>query len=261
MSVFSKPAVRSTLGALGAIALIAGAFLVWVVAQIPGRGADRIELSQDVVGVWAAQSYVWIVRTPHGAVLIDAGGEADATRVRKELEAMGRSVEQVHAILLTHGHKDHWTGAAAFPKARVYVGPGEAAVLTEAHLLTSPAGTLTRTLLPKPRMPAAVEELADGQELSIDTVTFQAIHVPGHTPGSTMFLYEDVLFTGDSLLTDDGELVAPPSFLSESDAELRRSLERLRNVAFSRTADGHAGVGEGGGAKLAALLAIDEGTK
>jgi hydroxyacylglutathione hydrolase len=55
--------------------------------------------------------------------------------------------------------------------------------------------------------PDDVRELTDGAELALAGLTFQAIHAPGHTPGSTMFEaaypahpdIDSVVFSGDVL--------------------------------------------------------------
>ena len=41
--------------------------------------------------------------------------------------------------------------------------------------------------------------VADGETFSIGGLTVKAIHTPGHTPGSTCFLVEDRLLSGDTL--------------------------------------------------------------
>ncbi|HKX14778.1 MAG TPA: MBL fold metallo-hydrolase, partial [Propionibacteriaceae bacterium] len=55
--------------------------------------------------------------------------------------------------------------------------------------------------------PDDVRELTDGTEVAVAGLGFQAIHAPGHTPGSTMFQtahegspqIDSVIFSGDVL--------------------------------------------------------------
>lgn len=64
---------------------------------------------------------------------------------------------------------------------------------------------------------------------------FEAIPIPGHTPGATAYLWDSgeqrMLFTGDSVLLDEGEWVAAVLDSSDREAYLE-SLERLRGLEF-----------------------------
>ena len=70
-----------------------------------------------------------------------------------------------------------------------------------------------------------------------------------------MYLYKDVLFTGDSLMRKGDGVTIAPSLFSEDSAENRRSLKRLERLSFDRIADGHAGVTLNARVKLARFLA------
>ncbi|MEG1639366.1 MAG: MBL fold metallo-hydrolase, partial [Ruthenibacterium sp.] len=43
----------------------------------------------------------------------------------------------------------------------------------------------------------------DGEEICVDDMRFQVIFTPGHTPGSTCLLCDDLLFSGDTLFAGD----------------------------------------------------------
>ena len=64
----------------------------------------RVEVIPGVVGIEAGGAYAWIVRTSHGAVLIDAGLDATGAAILAELKAQSVEPGQVHAVLITHGH-------------------------------------------------------------------------------------------------------------------------------------------------------------
>ena len=55
------------------------------------------------------------------AGLVDAGMDPDATEIKGALSRMGKTSDDVKAILITHRHNDHVAGAAGFPRAVVYV--------------------------------------------------------------------------------------------------------------------------------------------
>jgi len=217
----------------------------WGWTQMPPKGPARIEVMPGLSGVLLdGYSYAWVLKTANGAVLVDAGMDAKGKHLLAELASAGLRPEQVHTVLITHGHLDHWGGAHLFPQARVIVGPGEAAVLQGSFEQKSLVGRVTRRMA-RPPLPARLEEAKDGQELSLDGETIRVIHVPGHTPGSALYLWRDVLFTGDSLVKGrKGGLGPSPFIFSESNEQTVASVAKLREVSFSRVADGHTGLTE-----------------
>jgi hydroxyacylglutathione hydrolase len=224
---------------------VAGVQVAIIRSQMPVSQAPRIDVEPVATGVLAGFSYSWIVKTPHGAFLIDAGPDAKAEEILTELKLQGVAPEAVHTILLTHGHEDHWGGAVAFPNAKVIAGPGDAS-LVRGERETRPAPVvflMHQFVAPRPPMPAKLEELAGDAKLDLDGVAVQVLSVPGHTKGSLAFLVGDVLFTGDSLMArPDHSLDLGPRRFCEDAAQNRVSMERLRQIEFSRIADGHAGL-------------------
>ena len=86
----------------------------------------------------------------------------------------------VRAILITHRHRDHVEGLGPIVEA---TGALVAAHADDADGMPSPPDIL----------------LADGDTLQAGSLEVKAIHIPGHTPGSTCYLAGNHLFTGDSL--------------------------------------------------------------
>jgi glyoxylase-like metal-dependent hydrolase (beta-lactamase superfamily II) len=118
------------------------------------------------------------------------------------------------AVILTHGHIDHMFSVT--PLCRSYAS--SCWVHSDDRvLLTDPfraMGLETRVLLERLTgrsavftEPDEVRELTDGAEVAVAGLTFEAIHAPGHTPGSTMFRIpyqagadiNSVVFSGDVL--------------------------------------------------------------
>ena len=60
---------------------------------------------------------------------------------------------------------------------------------------------------------------------------FELIPIPGHTPGSTAFLWQRILFTGDQVFLDGDEWRAAVLDSSDRTAYID-SLERLKTVEF-----------------------------
>lgn len=112
-------------------------------------------------------------------------------------ETLRRNGFWVAAILLTHGHVDHISGATELKSlsgAKIYAAENEANVLRDMHLnLSQMFG-----------MPCKVEAdvlLKDGEVCTVETIRFQVITTPGHTEGSCSFYFEedDCLVSGDTL--------------------------------------------------------------
>lgn len=97
----------------------------------------------------------------------------------------------LQAIVLTHGHYDHTGGVAGIlaehPQVPVYIhrndlyAPGGSQRYQYAG-----AGTNQRTY-------------GEGDVLSLGGGTLRVLHTPGHSPGSVVLLWGDVMLAGDTL--------------------------------------------------------------
>src|SRR5262249_21219101 len=111
-----------------------------------------------------------------------ASGEAYVLDGGFEPEQIARAVRdlQVKTIIVTHGHRDHHENVGTLKqllRAPVAIGIDDAAQLSvEPDVL-----------------------IVDQQSFGFGPRALTAIHTPGHTPGSTCFLYGKHLFTGDTL--------------------------------------------------------------
>ena len=74
--------------------------------------------------------------------------DPDARPILDELRGQGLSASQVHSILITHAHPDHWGATAAFPGARVYAGEGDVPVLQGRASLKGPMSGVLRGMMP-----------------------------------------------------------------------------------------------------------------
>jgi glyoxylase-like metal-dependent hydrolase (beta-lactamase superfamily II) len=162
---------------------------------------------------------------PDQVVLIDAGMDDDGKVLLAELARRKLGPEAVRAILLTHGHPDHVSGAPLFPKAEV--------MILEADVATAEGrapyrGPFQRLFPVKPRKLKITRALHDGESVAVGDATFRVYAVPGHTGGSAAFLVDGVLFVGDSAnATKEGAVRLLPLLLTEDATQNRASLVRL----------------------------------
>ncbi len=147
-------------------------------------------------------SIVWCTKTMK-AMVIDPGGDVD-----KILKSIAEAKVTVDKIVLTHGHIDHAGGAAALKEelAVDIVGPHQ----DDLFLLETLAETGGQYGINDARNCTSDQWLDEGDTLSVGEVSFEVRHCPGHSPGSVVFINQeinlaivgDVLFAGSIGRTD-----------------------------------------------------------
>lgn len=166
-----------------------------------------------LVAGFPAQMYAtncWVLATGEGSecIVIDPG----MPDVSLELaELLSKHRLKPVATLLTHGHLDHTFSVV--PICDGYEIP--AYIHSEdRNLLVNPSAAVSaefRTTLSGMSFsePKEVKELKSGEEFELVGLKIKAIHSPGHTRGSLMFLVDgetllsgDVLFAGSIGRTD-----------------------------------------------------------
>ena len=160
-----------------------------------------------------AQMYAtncWVLATGEGSecIVIDPG----MPDVSMELaDLLGKHRLKPVATLITHGHLDH-----TFSVVPVCDGYGIPAYIhsEDRNLLNDPTAAIApefRRMLDGMSFsePREVRELKSGEEFELVGLKIKAIHSPGHTRGSLMFLVDgqtllsgDVLFAGSVGRTD-----------------------------------------------------------
>lgn len=188
-----------------------------------------------VEAVCTSGSLNWIVPVMDGVVLVDAGFDESGETLRAALR--GR---RVLAVLLTHGHPDHRAAAHLFD-APVYVGRDDVPLVLGTYRYRSLLAALGNGIgLPPP--PRTLLPVADGEVLAIGGRTFLAVSLPGHTPGSTGWLTDGLLFSGDAIQAPLGDAIYPaPREVTEDMRRAYDSLRRLERLPVRTMLDGHFG--------------------
>lgn len=153
--------------------------------------------------------------------LVDVGVSAGGEELVAALKARGKSVEDVDAVLLTHGHIDHVAGLRLFAgKTKIYAHKADWALIEE--------GTGVQP----------TDALTDGQKLVLGTRTFEIFHMPGHTAGSVaMWVDNKLLFGDNATASKDGVLQPAPYIFSDDTALNVRSLRELERRIQGRRVD------------------------
>jgi glyoxylase-like metal-dependent hydrolase (beta-lactamase superfamily II) len=168
------------------------------------------------VGPFQENSYLVVDDTTGRAVLIDPGDEGELL-----VEMVRNSGATLEAIWLTHAHIDHIGGIAAVRRqfdVPVYLHPLDLPYYTT---LSARAAQMYGVAFEQPDAPD--RELADGDVLTVGSLRFTVMHVPGHAPGLVSFNGHGVALSGDLLFAGSiGRTDLPLANPFDMDASLDR---------------------------------------
>ena len=165
---------------------------------------------------------------PGKVVLVDAGNDKSGKALLAALAKKNLTPASVAAVFLTHGHGDHTAGCKLFPAAQVYAMEADVSLVGDAARITHP--------------------LKDGEVVTVGDLPVEAFSVPGHTPGSAVYLARGVVFFGDSAgASKSGAVMKAVRLFSKDSALNVASLKALaarlrpRETEIKALAFGHTG--------------------
>jgi len=211
--------------------------------------------------------------------IVDTGVTASAAGLPAELEKLGRRIEDVKWILLTHGHIDHVGGAVALWEA---TGRQAEVVISEvdAHFLRSRRSHVDEALsLRGEYVDAAALEakksaevldaisgemepsltVGDGEVLDLGGVRVRVVAVPGHTAGAVAYVLDQADGSTDVFIGDAAQgYGAASGFPGYEDPDAyRASLQRVLDLEPTRLYLGHPYRDSSGAPRPVALDAAD----
>ena len=198
--------------------------------------------------------YSFYIDAPEPAIVDTGVASSPSEGMAPALEALGRRIEDVRWILLTHGHIDHVGGAHALweltgRRAQVVISAADAPLLRSrrAHVqqyldvreryLRDPEGEAKQTATAAAAISGEMEPsvlVRGGETLSLGGDVTVSVHaVPGHTAGSVAYVVDgqDDVFVGDAVQVH-GAANGFPGY--EDPRAYRASLEHLRDVVRPR---------------------------
>jgi glyoxylase-like metal-dependent hydrolase (beta-lactamase superfamily II) len=246
--------VKKICAGIAVVLLLLALGIGLIFSKMPKKGPALVELPGGVLGVLCRFSYSWIIPGQGGVVLIDAGLDEKAPDIIAALKRRGLQPESVRAILITHGHGDHFGGAMAFPNARVLADKNDIPLILGQEKREGVIPSLLSRMSPRKTPPKKIEALPEGDSFTIEGLTFSIIRLPGHSPGSVAYVLGDILFSGDALMGRGDGVMPPPSFTSTDPEQSKKAPAALVKVPFSIIANGHTGAVFDGHKKLDAYL-------
>jgi glyoxylase-like metal-dependent hydrolase (beta-lactamase superfamily II) len=193
--------------------------------------------------------YTFFIDAPEPAIVDTGIASSPAEGMARAIEALGRRIEDVRWILLTHGHIDHVGGAHALweltgRRAQVVIHEADAPMLRSrrAHVdeylggrggyLKDPEGAAKVAAAGEAVISGELEPtmlVRGGETISLGgDVTLSVHSIPGHTPGSVAYVLDGQrsAFVGDAVQVH-GAANGFPGFVDP--AAYRASLEHLRD--------------------------------
>jgi hydroxyacylglutathione hydrolase len=178
------------------------------------------------------------VRVGDRVVVFDGGIDGEGKALDALLAGLGGSSrDAVTDVFLTHGHFDHVAESPLCRRARIHLGRADVDMLAgrapseprAARWLSivAPTGPIEATA---PLDGLTTIPLGEGKEVV-------ALPLPGHTPGSYVYLYEGTLIAGDSLQIDGDRLELALPFVSVDPEQNRRGVAGLRSALAGRAVD------------------------
>jgi hydroxyacylglutathione hydrolase len=200
-----------------------------VIEVLPGVWQVRQDLAPIQTGIYTVAH----VLVGEHILILDTGIPNREASILDLLTRLGRSPQDVSAILNTHGHVDHIGSNVALAEAtgapvllhrddRFYLD-GARQLWGEAPVLTKPADTL----------------LSDGNVLTFGDHRLEVVHLPGHSAGSAGYYDRKrrVLYCGDAV-QGRGSFVQHLPLYYDPDA-YERSLRRVAQLAIDHLVPAH----------------------
>ena len=221
------------------------------------------EVALGVHRLGAKYCNYYVVENEGRVTVVDAGLSGYWDQLEPALQHLGRGLEDVDALILTHAHSDH-TGIAKHLHDRgvpVYLHAADHELLKTGKESWKREGSAL-SVIRHPRVfgffahmarngalkPPHIEDakpINHDDELDVPGRP-RVIHTPGHTPGHCAFHFErhNTLFVGDLLCTwhpvlgRRGPQVMPSAF-NMSSALALESLDRIESLSAGALLPGH----------------------
>jgi len=152
-------------------------------------------------------SHIYLIKLKDKNILIDTSSPENQRGLIEDLNKLGLKPKDIKTIIFTHNHPDHIGRILPFLQTTNFYGSKK----------------------------DFGENMNDIKKLKIPEL--KIIETPGHSKGGICILYENILFSGDTLFHrgTTGRTDLPGS----SEKEMKNSINKLKEIKYKILAPGH----------------------
>ncbi len=172
-------------------------------------------------------------------ILVDPGLKKYVPDIIDSMKDDGLNPEDISLIINTHSHPDHMDGNGYFINEDIKITMHEE---EEKFLLREGKEFFRMFGLEEPV--CRVDFYSNDGELSLNGISLQIIHSPGHSPGSICIYWpeKEVLISGDVVFSGS---IGRTDFPGGSGSTLKQSIEKISPVKAKYLLPGHNEIVEG----------------
>lgn len=212
----------------------------WIKNYPPFRIAGNLYY----VGTYDLACY--LITTPKGNILINTGLASSESQIKQNIKTLGFKFSDIKILLNTQAHYDHTGALAAIKKqtkAKLMLNEKDAQAMKDGGESDYALGGNGRSFIPV--IPDRL--LKDGETISLGNMNLVMLHHPGHTKGSSSFLFtvNDKRKSYKVLIANMPSIVTDKSFTGleaypEIAADYAYTLKSMKNIQFDLWLASHA---------------------
>ena len=169
------------------------------------RGLEWIQDPPNAVAVTTSGSWasmIYLAKTDSGVIAIDLGWTGAAAALERGTRRLDAKPSDVRFAFITHAHRDHIGGWPSVRSAYFVLGLPELPYFigTAQYQGLVPSGAEWVSVTERPKSSdISVIGISQDTTFALGSDTLRAFLIPGHTPGSTAYLFRGILFAGDAM--------------------------------------------------------------
>jgi len=203
-----------------------GGAVIWLRAN-RGKHEPAVMVNANAARVRNLFVDFYAARAGAHVIVFDTGIDRDGAAADALLAQLGKTRDDVSDVFITHGHGDHVSGIPIFKNAKVNASSKDVDMIRDRSLIEPFAAIVSGWLLPVPDATATATDAGDVVVDKDQDLKVRVFDLPGHTQGSQAFLYDGVLYVGDSMGLRDGKLTAAAPVFSVDLTQNKRSIQAL----------------------------------